>query len=174
MPDKTLIAGIGTCKATDDGDKTLLLDLTSDGVCGLLGSVLFGYALFWLYWMVYTTDLGGSSSQGISAQYVHFFSYTNPQLKNKQTKSPQNKPRHSASLLRLRILYNRISNQDCYLSKIWNLICVWIPFCQKFHGMISFFKASKQRGTWLAQPEKFAILGLTLDSDHKFKPSCWV
>lgn len=89
MPDKTLIAGIGTFKAIDDGDKTLLLDLTSDGVCGLLGSVLFGYVLFWLYWMVYTTDLGGSSSQGISLQNMFiFFSYTNPQLKNKQNKIP--------------------------------------------------------------------------------------
>lgn len=86
MPEETLIAGIGTFKATDGDDRILLLDLTSDGVCGSLGSVLPGYVLFWLHWMVCTIDLGGScSSQGIFLQNTRgilIFSYTNAQLKN--------------------------------------------------------------------------------------------
>lgn len=74
MPEETLIVGIGVFKATDSDDRILLLDLTSDGVCGSLGSLLPGYVLFWLHLMVCTIDGGGScSSQRISAEYACFF-----------------------------------------------------------------------------------------------------
>lgn len=39
MPEETLIAGIGTLKVVDGDDRTPLLGLTSDGVCGSLGSL---------------------------------------------------------------------------------------------------------------------------------------
>lgn len=65
MPEETLIAGIGIFKATDGDDRILLLGLTSDGVCGSLGSVLPGYVLLWLHWTVCTADLGGSCSHSL-------------------------------------------------------------------------------------------------------------
>lgn len=74
MPEETLRVGIGVFKATDSDDRILLLDLTSDGVCGSLGSLLPGYVLFWLHLMVCTIDGGRScSSRNLFAEYAWYF-----------------------------------------------------------------------------------------------------
>lgn len=92
MPEETLIAGIGTFKATDGDDRTLLLDLTSDGVCGSLGSLCcLGMSYFGLIRLVCTTGPRWFLffSRNVFAEYscfcFFFFlfpSYTNPQFKN--------------------------------------------------------------------------------------------
>lgn len=122
MPDETLIAGIGTFKATDGDDRTLLLDLTSDGVCGSLGSLCcLGMSYFGLIRLVCTTDprwflffSRNVLQNTLVFVFVFFFSPLTLMLSLKT----ESKCWHSTSLVRLKILYNMISSQDCYLFKI--------------------------------------------------------